>query len=68
MTVRCKYFPQDITELYKLKAKKIDNWYIYILIKNGIYGLKQGALLIYKKFKKHLEFHCYASIQGTVGL
>ena len=47
MKVPYKYFPPDIRARYNLDAK-VHNGCIYIRIKKGMYGLKQGALLAYQ--------------------
>ena len=68
MKVKYKYFPEDIRKFCDLENKKTEDGYIYIHIKKGMYGLKQAALLAYKKLKQHLEPHGYAPVIGTIGL
>jgi hypothetical protein len=40
-------FPEEIVQKYKLNALAVDGW-VYIVIRKGIYGLKQAGLLTNK--------------------
>ena len=68
MRVRIKHIREDILERYQWREKVTLEGYIYIHIKNGIYGLKQAALLAYNDLKRNLEPYGYYPVVGTVGL
>ena len=47
----------------------IDSYgYVYVDIKKGMYGLKQAAVIAYKKLVKHIDGHGYYHIPFTTGL
>ena len=56
MKVPFKYFPEDIGQCYNL-YNKVQNDFICIKIKKGIYWLKQAALLAYQTLSKTLKTH-----------
>ena len=67
MKIALKYFPKDIIKRYKF-MKKVDNDYIYIRIKKGMYGLKQAAVLAYDQLVEHLQPFGYHPIPHTTGM
>ena len=68
MKVPYKHFPPDIRERYNLDFKVTVSGHIFIKVKNGMYGLKQAAILAYDNMKKHLATHKYHQIIGTTGM
>ena len=68
MKVHLSKFPPNIIEQYKLLEKANDKGYIFIKIIKGMYGLKQAAILAYKKLLLHLQPRGYYPIPGTSGL
>ena len=67
MKVPIKYFPQDICNRYNLLSK-VHKGYIYIRIKKGMYGLKQGALLAFETLETLLLDAGYVPILGSTGM
>ena len=45
--------------------EKVSIGYIYMRIKQGMYGLKQAAILAYEQLVKHLKNHGYYPVVGT---
>ena len=68
MKVNYKYIPKDIRARYNLDMKVTSDGWIYIMIKKGMPGLKQAAILAYRHLKNCLEPFGYEPIPGTVGL
>jgi L-arabinose isomerase len=69
MHIKYKYFPADIRQRYGLESLLANDDYIYICIKKeGIYGLKQAAILAYKHLVNQLAPHGYRPCQYTTGL
>ena len=64
MKVPLKYFPSDIIDCYELHNKAYNN-NIYVVIKKGMYGLKQGAVLLYDNLVKNLSQFGYEPIDYT---
>ena len=60
-------FPADIIEHYKLNEKVLDG-YVYMEIRNGMYGLPQAGILANKLLKKRLARHRYFEQPHTPGL
>jgi len=67
MKMRWEHIPIDIRIKYNLSAL-LQNGYIYIKIKRGMYGLKEAAILAYNKLLQHLTPRGYYPIPGTSGL
>ena len=67
MKIPSRYIPTDIMEKYHLHTKIKDN-YIFNKIKQGMYELKQAALLAYNFLKHNLAPHGYTPIPHTLGL
>ena len=65
MKVQYKYFPIDIRRRYNLNEKATPSGHIYISIKQGMYGLKQAAILAYEHLKDNLAKEGYSPIAGT---
>ena len=59
LRIHKKHFTKYFRELYNLDAKINEDGYVYCEIVKGMYGLKQAAILAYKKFKdiKLLNFN-----------
>ena len=68
MRIPLKTFPKDIIEKYNLLEKVAADGYVYIRIKKGMYGLKQAALLAYKKLVNQLAPHGYSPFPFSLGL
>ena len=66
--IHSKYFSKFFRDLYGLHNKIADNGYIYCEISKGMYGLKQAAILAYKKLKGILEKAGYVPVPNTTGL
>ena len=65
--IHVKYVPTDIIERYNLRDKIHKN-YIYIVIKKGMYGLKQAALLAYKQLVTYLTPAGFEPIPQSTGM
>ena len=63
-----RYFSPYFRQLYKLQNKINKNGYVYCEKIKGMYGLKQAAILAYKRLKNILEAAGYKQIQNTTGL
>ena len=68
LRIHKKYFTEYFLELYDLKDKINADGYVYCEIVKGMYGLKQAAILAYKKLKNILEEAGYIQIEQTTGL
>jgi hypothetical protein len=67
MRIRWQHIPDDIKEKYNL-YDKVHNGYIYVLIKRGMYGLKQAAVLAYEHLISNLSQHGYSPVPHTLGI
>lgn len=67
MKVPYKYFPHNICCCYDLD-NLLHRGYIYIKIKRGMYGLKQGAELAYEHLSGLLNQAGYHPILGSMGM
>ena len=54
MRIPWKYIPEAIKQQYGLHNKKTKDGYVYVMIKKGMYGLKQVAILAYGTLVKNL--------------
>jgi hypothetical protein len=57
MRIKCKYFPADLRQKYRLDEFVTPDEYIYIRITKGMYGLKQAAILAYQHLVTQLAPH-----------
>jgi hypothetical protein len=53
MRMSLSRFPEEIVNTYNLKKVAVDGW-VYIEIRNGMYGLKQSGVLANKLLQKML--------------
>jgi hypothetical protein len=60
-------FPEEIIQKYNLNALSVDSW-VYIEIRKGMYGLKQGGLLTNKLLQTRLAPFVYYPARHTPGL
>jgi hypothetical protein len=59
MQVKYKYFPAEIRQLHNIDTLVCVDGYIYIKIKEGMYRLKQAAVLAYNHLVKHCSLFGY---------
>ena len=64
MIIPYKYFPEDIQVRYNIE-EKFSRGFIYVRIKQVIYGRKQAAIIAYDQLVKHLKTHGYYPVIGT---
>jgi hypothetical protein len=62
-----KMFPEEIVVKYNLGALAVDGW-VYIVIRKGMYGLKQAGLLANQMLKTRLATFGYYPARHTPGL
>ena len=67
MRIRWQHIPEDIRQKYDL-YDKVDNGYVYVLIKRDMYGLKQAAILAYDHLINNLSQHGYSPVPHTLGI
>lgn len=67
MRIPLKYIPDDIIDMYNLQ-NKIHNDFDYVRIKNGMYGLKQAAILAYEHLIYNFKPYGYTPIPHTLRL
>jgi hypothetical protein len=60
-------FPEEIIQRYDLKALVVDGW-VYIEIRRGMYGLKQGGFLANQLLQTRLAPFGYYPARHTAGL
>jgi hypothetical protein len=60
-------FPEEIIQKYNLNALAVDGW-VYIEIRNGMYGLKQAGLLANQLLQTRLAPFGYYPARHTPGL
>jgi hypothetical protein len=60
-------FPEEIIQKYNLNALAVDGW-VYIEIRNGMYGLKQAGLLANQLLQTQLAPFVYYPARHTPGL
>jgi hypothetical protein len=69
MRVHHKYVPQEIIDAYGLTNEYFDSkGYVYLEIREGMYGLKEASILAYHQLKEHLAQYGYAPVRFTPGL
>jgi hypothetical protein len=59
-------FPEEIVQKYNLNALAVDGW-VYIEIRKGMYGLKQGVLLTNQLLQTRLAPFGYNTARHTPG-
>jgi hypothetical protein len=67
MQMPLKLFPDDIIQHYNLQEKAL-NGYVYMEIRQGMYGLPQAGILSNKLLRKRLGGQGYFEVQHTPGL
>ena len=68
MRIHSRYFLEDIRQQYNIDELINEDGYVYVMIKKGMYGLKQAAILAYKHLVNLLEPHGYRPCPNTTGL
>ena len=68
MRIHSRYFLDDIRKHYNIDELIDDDGYVYVMIKKGMYGLKQAAILAYKHLVNLLAPHGYHPCPNTTGL
>ena len=63
-----KLFPEDIIDKYVLITLVHSDGCVYIKIKEGMYGLKQAAILVYTQLANRLRDSGYIHITGSAGM
>ena len=59
MRLKIADLPQDFIDEYKLHNKTTKNWYVYLEICKGMYGLPQAFILAQKLLEKRLNVKGY---------
>jgi hypothetical protein len=67
MRLPLSIIPDDIIAKYNLQAIAVSGW-VYIEIRKGMYGLKQGSLLANQVLQQRLAHYGYYHVQHTPGL
>jgi hypothetical protein len=67
MKMPLQLIPNNIIKHYGLRKKAVDD-YVYMEIRNGMYGLPQAGILANKLLKLHLACHGYFKHPHTPGL
>ena len=65
MKVLLKHFPQDIVKKYNLFSKVTSTGYVCIKKNNGMYSVKQAAVLAYKHLIHNLKKDGYEPVPHT---
>ena len=68
MKIHSRYFSEKFKKLYELDDKINQDGYIYCVIKKGMYGLKQAAILAYNQLKNNLDRYGYSPDDSTSGI
>ena len=68
MRMKLNMFPDDVIEEYNLYVNVEPNGYVYIEVRNDMYGLPQTCLLAQKLLAKRLAKHGYTQSDVTAGL
>ena len=67
MRIPLKIIPQEIINTYDLKELVEDKGWIYMCIKNGMYGLKQAGTIVNQELVKHMAPFGYHPVKHTPG-
>eukprot|EP00957_Ditylum_brightwellii_P081272 6182206-Ditylum_brightwellii.AAC.1 len=68
MRLQYEILPQEIVTTYKLDEIKLQDGWVYIEIKKGMYGQPQAGILANKLLTAQLAKHGYYPVQHTPGL
>ena len=66
MRLNCPYVTKEITDEYNITDKYFDsNSYVYLEIRNGMYGLKESAIPAYEQLRANLSQFGYITMKHT---
>ena len=68
MRIPLEITPQEIVDAYNLTALVDNQWWIYMRIKKGMYGLKQARIITNQKLVKPMDPFGYNPVQHTPSL
>ena len=69
MRLHCRYITNEITDEYNITDNYFDsNSYVYLEIRNGMYGLKESAIPAYEQLRANLSQFGYITMKHTPGL
>jgi hypothetical protein len=66
--IRINNVPKEIIKQYNLHEKIDSEGYVYIEVRNGMYGLPQAGILAQKLLKERLNKHGYMQNKAIPGL
>ena len=66
MRIHSRYFLDDIRKQYNIEELIDEDGYVYVMIKKGMYGLKQAAIFAYKHLVTLLAPHGYRPCPNTL--
>ena len=67
MWIPIKSIPDNVIQHYNL-VPLVNNGYVMVEIRKGMYGLKEAAILAYKQLRTHLAPFGYYPVDHTPGL
>ena len=62
------HLPDDVIEEYNLKPKATNDGYVYVEVRQGMYGLPHGGLIAQQLLEERLQKHGYKQSKLTPGL
>ena len=65
MRIPLKIIPQEIIDIYDLKALVYYQGWIYMRIEKVMYGLKQAGIIVNQEFVKHMAPFGYHPVKHT---
>ena len=68
MRFHISVIPSKVISFYNLHKKTNLNGWVYVCIKNALYGLKEAGKLANDDLKKNLARHGYLPVTHTLGL
>ena len=68
MSIHSKYSQPDVRDQYHIEVLVAADGYVYIKTINGMYGLKQAAIITYSQLISHTEPHGYYTVPFKNGL
>ena len=68
MSIHSKYSPPDVRDRYHIEVLIAADGYVYIKTINGMYGLKQAAIITYNQLIYHMDPHGYYTVPFKNGL
>ena len=68
MQIHLKEIPHEVVVEYYLLPISNLSGYVYIEIREGMYGLKKSGIIAYKRLFRNLQPHGYAPVAHTPGL